>query len=76
MTPARMLHRPEVVCAVTPGPSKTSSWRRFAWPWRGGRLLVALAGAVAGVIGCANALASGLTGRHYAPARHQRNILE
>jgi hypothetical protein len=39
-------------------------------------VFVALAGAVAGVIGCANALASGLTGRRYAPAKHQRNILE
>ena len=39
-------------------------------------VLVALAGAVAGVIGCAHALASGLTASRYAPVKNQRNILE
>ncbi len=35
-------------------------------------VLVALAGGVAGVIGCANALASGLTGRRYASVQDRR----
>jgi hypothetical protein len=35
-------------------------------------VFVALAGGIAGVIGCANALASGLTGRRYAPVQDRR----
>lgn len=35
-------------------------------------VFVAMAGGIAGVIGCANALASGLTGRRYAPVQDRR----